>query len=122
MATTDTVEIKFSLRDEISAAARKAVSEIMKVNDLRTDRARQQLNLMERASQGVGRELRSLATLSGITGFLGAGGLVAGLVAASKSLTDFAQQGIRTHYTARQLGISVDALESYTDGLKVLGQ
>jgi hypothetical protein len=121
-ATDQVIEIKFALRDEISAQVRKTVAEVLRLNELRTDKAREHLGLMGQAAQKVGRELRSLAMLSGVGGILGAGGVIAGLAAASRSLSQFAQTGIRSHYTAQQLGISVDALERYTDGLRVLGE
>jgi len=122
MAQDQTIEIKVQLRDEISKAAEQAVAKLLRLNQVDTSRSTSALDKLGRAASFAGREIRSLASITGIGGILGAGGVVAGLVAAKRSLDEFAQSGMRMHFTARELRVSEGFLRDYTDALKVVGQ
>src|SRR5262245_61197906 len=117
-----TVEIKFQLRDEISKAAEQAVAKLLRLDQVSTGKARRELDVLGRSAAFAAREIRSLATITGVGGVLGAGGIVAGLVAAKRALDQFVESGIKTHYAARELGASAGMLRNYTDALRVVGQ
>jgi hypothetical protein len=122
MAQDQTIEIKVSLRDEISKAAEQAVAKLLRLNQVDTSRSQTAFNKLGQAASFAGREIRSLATITGVGGILGAGGIVAGLVAAKRSLDDFAQSGMRMHFTARELRVSEGFLRDYTDAMRAVGQ
>jgi hypothetical protein len=122
MPEQQTIEIKVQLRDEISRAAEQAVGKLLRLDQVSTGRAVQHFNLLGQTVERVGREIRSLLSITGVSGILGAGGIVAGMVAAKRALDDFAQSGLRMHYTARELGVTTDMLHNYTDALRVVGQ
>jgi len=67
----------------------------------------------------VHREFSTLTRLS-LGGLVG-GGVVAGIISASKALGDMARQGQQLRYQAEALGTTPEFLERYTDGLNALG-
>src|SRR5262252_3080518 len=121
--TVGTVELRLILRDELSKAVRDIAASARQLDSgFSTRRAREELDTLRGAIGRVQNEFRTLFSLTGLGGILGAGGVVAGLYAANRALMQFSETGLKLHYTSRELNISTEALEKYTDALSVMGQ
>lgn len=125
MADKQVIEIKLILKDEISKGIQDAFAK-MRAEDAKfaasAQRGHQALQGMHGGLQMVGRELRTLASIAGVTGGLFGGGLIAGIAAVGKSLGDMAREGLQLHYTAQALGVTTETLTKYSDALVALGQ
>lgn len=117
-----TIEIKLILRDELSRQLAPITAAIKDLNynvDAGSNRAHGGMVKLGGAARAVHREFSALSrlTLGGIAG----GGVVAGIVAASKALGEMARQGQQLRYQAEALGTTPAFLERMSDGLLALG-
>jgi hypothetical protein len=120
--TVGAVELRLILRDELTKGMAEFARQARNLDqNVKTDKARQQIDALHDAIKRVRNELRTLFSITGIGGILGAGGVVAGLYAANKALMQFSETGLKLHYTSQELKISTEALDKYTDALSVLG-
>src|SRR5215831_4060647 len=123
-AGTEVVEV--IIRDEASEAIERARQRFRGVDaGFSFNKIRNEIKLTEEAAARLGRELGTVARLTGIGGFTGAfagGGLIAAIAAITKSLSAFSQAGLQAHYTAKELGVTREELEHLTSASMVLGQ
>lgn len=115
-----TIEIKLVLRDELSRQLAPVIAQINQLQNARIDNAHRSFERFGGAVRAVHREFSSLTrlTLGGIVG----GGVVAGIVAATKAVGDMARQNVQLRYSAQSLGVSTKFIEDSTDALVGLGE
>jgi hypothetical protein len=115
-----TIEIRLVLRDELSRQLAPVVAQLNQLANTRVDNAHRGFERFGGAVRVVHRELSTLSrlTLGGIVG----GGVVAGIVAATKAVGDMARQNVQLRYSAQSLGVSTKFIEDSTDALVGLGE
>jgi hypothetical protein len=115
-----TVFIKFQIRDEVSAQLIKIANTAQQASSsFHGGRARAEMDAttkqVEHLSRSFGQKLRQefTATLGvlGVGGLVG-GGFVAGIAAAGRSFTEFANSSLKLQYTTKDLGISAGAIHT----------
>jgi hypothetical protein len=116
------IEIKLVIAEEVSRQLSPIASEIKNIHAAAAsgaDRVHAGMGRLGGAVRGVHREFSSLTrlTLGGLVG----GGVVAGIVAATKALGDMARQSQQLRYQAEALGTTPEFLERMSDGLTALG-
>ena len=115
-----TIEIKLILRDELSKQLAPIIAQLNQLNAINLGRANEQMQTLGKGVQAVHRELSTLARI-GFGGLIG-GGVVAGIVATGKALSDMAGKGLQLRYTADSLGVSTDMLNQFSDAMMGLGK
>jgi hypothetical protein len=116
-----TVEIKLVLRDELTRQLQPLIAQVRQLgNAVDTTRPTQHLERFGSTVAGVRRELSALSqiTFGGIIG----GGVVAGIVATGKALSDMANRGLQLRYTADALGVTSGMLNKFSDAMMGLGR
>lgn len=116
------IEIKLVIAEEVSRQLAPLAAEV-KAFHANTAQGAERVHASMTRLGGVVRVVhREFSTLSRLTlGGLVGGGVVAGIVAASKALGDMARQGQQLRYQAEALGTTPAFLETMSDGLLALG-
>ena len=117
-----TIDIKLVVSEEVSKQLGPVSEEIKRFHSAVSTGADRSGAAMQRfggAVRVVHREFSTLAhlTLGGLIG----GGVVAGIVSATKALGDMARQSQQLRYQAQALGTTPAFLEQMSDGLNALG-
>ena len=115
-----TIEIKLILRDELTKQLAPIIAQLNQLNAINLGRANEQMQTLGKGVQAVHRELSTLARI-GFGGLIG-GGVVAGIVATGKALSDMAGKGLQLRYAADSLGVSTDQLNTFSDAMMGLGK
>jgi hypothetical protein len=119
-----TIEIKLVLRDELTRQLQPIIAQLKQLNSAvdgaKFQQASQHAQHFGRTIQVVRRELSTLASLT-FGGIIG-GGVVAGIVATGKALSDMAGRGLQLGYIADSLGTQAHVLNEFSDAFMGLGK
>src|SRR6188508_682743 len=119
-----TIEIKLVLRDELTRQLGPIIAQLKQLNSAvdgaRFQQASQHAQHFGRTIQVVRRELSTLASLT-FGGIIG-GGIVAGIVATGKALSDMANRSVQLRYIADSLGTQTSVLNEFSDAFMAIGK
>lgn len=117
-----TIDIKLVVSEEVSKQLAPLAAEIKSFHSAISSGADRSGAAMQKFGGAVRLVHREFSTLTRLTlGGLVGGGVVAGIVAASKALGDMGRQAQQLHYQAQALGTTPAFLEQMSDGLLALG-
>src|SRR5262245_19477314 len=118
---TGTPIIQVLITDEVSAKYENMRRQLrQRDQSVRFPRTTAEIRALEGTVEKLNREFVRFVGLTGIGAFMGAG-LVGGIAAAARAMTDFAQRGLQLHYTAKKIGLTAEQLRRLTDAGRVLG-
>jgi hypothetical protein len=114
--------IRIVLRDEFTAQVQVMKDRLKQVNaEVRTGKAQQEFKALETSVKSAANEIRTAVRITG-AGALISGGFLATVTAINRQLDSFAHEKLQLHYTAQELGTTVENIEHLVNVGRALGQ